>query len=333
MTSSRDLSRHTPTGPRDPQVEGPGGQPLPCPGCGYDLRGTRRGAPCPECGGTHVAARIRATATALEPESSREEELERAFSELGTAAAGTLLLWAGCVWLPLIGPVAWAVTGMFCFWRLTGTLRLRSRGVLQAEWVPFPATHAFGLCITECVVAVAAVGVTAAASVGIWPTALRPVAGALQAVLIAVIAGQLAVHARLAGAVAAREGVHALRVSARIAAMLAPVAACAAVPVLANVLSRAWAIPASAVPMVERIMTALLLGLGLAGVVSAISLRVAMQGLANVVPGGVDAPPRPRRTMAMPVVPPPAWADQSDEPIPLVEDDSSESAGDAQGHR
>lgn len=35
--------------PADPKLAAAAAQPLPCPGCGYDLRGLRGGA-CPECG-------------------------------------------------------------------------------------------------------------------------------------------------------------------------------------------------------------------------------------------------------------------------------------------
>ena len=294
----------------------------PCPGCGYDLRGQVSGARCPECGMVAAAASITASRTALAPALTRAEQIEVGFSELGTAAAGTVLLWAGCVWLPLLGPIAWAVVGMFAFWRLAGMRRLRQLGILDAQHMPFPVPHALGLCIIEVSIAVPTILVTAVASFGILSTVLQPAATVLQVLLIAATGGQLCVSALLAGTVARREGVSSLRVASQAALLLAPVGTLVLVPIAVQWLSGSGALTGKAATALSASMTAIMLALGAGGIVAALALRVALHGLSSVVPSGVDAPKATRRSTA-PLPPPtkPDWADASDDPIPLADEE------------
>jgi hypothetical protein len=270
------------------------------------------------------AARAPSIATARAPAQTRAEQVEVAFTELGTAATGTVLLWGGCVWLPLLGPVAWAVVGLFAFWRLVGMRRLRALGILEAEHMPYPVPHALGLSIIEVSLAAPTILVTAAASVGVLPTVLQPTAATLQLLLIAVTGGQLCVSAMLARAVARREGVQALRVAAHIAMLLAPVGTLAILPILIQWLASTGAVTGKAASAIGASMTVLTIALGAGGIVAALALRYALHGLSSVVPSGVDAPPVPRRGLA-PMPPPsrPAWQSDSDEPIPLVDEDGS----------
>jgi hypothetical protein len=263
--------------------------------------------------------------TTLVPALTRAEQIEIAFSELGTGAMGTVLLWAGCVWLPLLGPVAWAVVGLFAFWRFMGMRRLRSLGVLGAAHMPYPVPHGVGLSMIEVALAVPTVLFTAAASVGIWPSALSPVATTLQLMLIAVTGGQLCVSAMLAGAVARRESVHSLRVAAHAALLLAPIGALVVVPVLIQWLVGSGAIGGKTASALSNSMTAIMLGLGAAGIAASLALRYSMHGLSAVVPAGVDAPrTAAREPVPLPTPSPPAWAGDPDEPIPLVGDEASD---------
>lgn len=274
-----------------------------------------------------ATAALSTPATTLAPSLTRAEQLEVAFSELGTAAAGTVLLWAGCVWLPLLGPVAWAVVGLFAFWRLVGMRRLRELGVLGSDDMPYPVPHGLGLAIIEVAIAVPAILATAAASVGIFSSVLQPVAGVLQAMLIAATGGQLCVSAMLAATVARRESVSSLRVAAHAALLLAPVGTLAIVPIAVQWFIGTGAIAGKAAAAVSSSMTAIMLGLGAAGIVASLALRYALHGLSSVVPSGVDAPRAPTRgPVPMPPPAPPEWAGDSDEPIPLADGDD-----DAQG--
>jgi len=268
--------------------------------------------------------------TTLAPALTHAEQTEVAYGELGTAAVGTVLLWGGCVWLPLLGPVAWAVVGLFAFWRLMGMRRLRALGVLGAGYLPYPVPHGVGLSMIEVALAVPTVLITAAASVGIWPSALGPIATTLQIMLIAVTGGQLCVSAMLAGAVARREAVHSLRIAANAALLLAPIGALVTVPVVIQWLVGSGAITGKAASGLSASMTAIMLGFGAAGIAASLALRYAMHGLSSVVPAGVDAPKAPARgPVPLPVPAPPEWAGDSDEPIPLVGDEPH--AGGAEG--
>jgi hypothetical protein len=268
------------------------------------------------------AARAPATATARTPAQTHAEQVEIALSELGTAATGTILLWGGCVWLPLLGPVAWAVVGLFAFWRLVGMRRLRALGILGAEYMPYPVPHALGLSIIEVSLAAPTILVTAAASVGVLQTVLQPAAAVLQLLLIAVTGGQLSVSAMLARTVARREGVQALKVAAHVALLLAPIATIAIVPILLQWIAATGAVTGKAASAIATSMTAFTIALGAGGIVAALALRYALHGLASVVPCGIDAPPAPRRGLApMPRPSRPVWQSDSDEPIPLVGED------------
>ena len=272
--------------------------------------------------------------TALSHGLTRAEQIEIAYSELGTAAAGTILMWGGCVWLPLLGPVAWAVVGLFAFWRFMGMRRLRALGVLGAGYLPHPVPHGVGLSMIEVGLAVPTVLITAAASMGIWPSALSPIAAALQLMLIAATGGQLCVSAMLASAVARREAVRSLRVAAHAALALAPIGALVAVPVLIQWLVGSGTIAGKTASALSTSMTAIMLGLGAAGIVAALALRYAMHGLSSVVPAGVDSPKAPvRGPEPLPAPSPPAWAGDPDEPIPLAGDepDEGEERGDGSG--
>lgn len=279
-----------------------------------------------------AAPSIAASPTSLAPALTRAEQVEAAFSELGTAAAGTILIWAGCVWLPLLGPVAWAVVGLFAFWRLMGMRRLRALGILNAAHMPYPVPVALGLCIIEASIVVPTILVTAAASVGILPSVLQPVAAALQALLIAATGGQLCVSALLAGTVARREGVSSIRIAAHAALLLAPVGALVVLPIAIQWLVVGGAVTGKAATALSSSMTAIKLALGVGGIAASLAIRYAMHGLASVVPSGVDAPKAPRRGMApLPSSAPPAWKSDSDEPIPLVGDDDGDGPADP-GH-
>lgn len=273
------------------------------------------------------------SATTLSPALTRAEQLEVAFSELGTAAAGTILLWAGCVWLPLLGPVAWAVVGLLAFWRLLGMRRLRALGVLGAEYMPYPVPHAFGLCIIEVSLAAPTILVTAAASVGMLTTVLQPTAAVLQVMLIVATGGQLCVSALLAATVARREDVSPLRVAAHAALLLAPVGTLAVVPICIQWLIGTGAVTGKAASAIGNSMTAIMLGLGACGMVASLALRHALHGLSSVVPSGVDAPRPPARgPVPLPPPTPPEWAGDSDDPIPLVGGDDGPDEGTGSGH-
>lgn len=279
---------------------------------------------------TRTSASVVASSTTLAPALTRAEQVEVAFSELGTAAAGTILLWAGCVWLPLLGPVAWAVVGLFAFWRLMGMRRLRALGVLGAQHMPYPVPHGLGLSIIEVSLAAPTVVVTAAASVGVAPSVLQPAATVLQVVLIAVTGGQLCVSAVLAGAVARREGMPSLRVASSAALILAPVGILTIVPIGIQWLVGSGAVTGKAAATLNSSMTAITLALGAGGIAAALALRYALHGLSAVVPAGVDSPkPPPRGPVPLPAPSPPEWAGDPDEPIPLVGDESRD--GDANG--
>jgi hypothetical protein len=275
-----------------------------------------------------AAAQAAPSTTGLAHALTRSEQVEMAFSELGTAAVGTVLLWGGCVWLPLLGPVAWAVVGLFAFWRFMGMRRLRAVGVLGAGHLPYPVPHGVGLSMIEVALAVPTVLITAAASVGIWPSALSPVATVLQMVLIVVTAGQLCISALLASAVARRESVPSLRVAAQAAMLLAPIGALVVIPVLIQWLVGSGALTGKTASSLINSMTAIMLGLGAAGIAASLALRYAMHGLSSVVPSGVDSPKAPARGPApLPAPSPPAWAGDPDEPIPLVGDEPVDRRG------
>lgn len=279
---------------------------------------------------SRAAVAVPPSGTTLAPSLTRAEQLEVAFGELGTAAAGTILLWAGCVWLPLLGPVAWAVVGLFAFWRLVGMRRLRGLGVLSADYMPYPVPHALGLCIIEVSLAAPTVLVTAAASVGMVTTALQPTAAVLQVMLIIATGGQLCVSALLAAAVARRETVSPLRVAAHAALLLAPVGTLAVVPICIQWLVGTGAVTGKAATVIGSSMTAIMLGLGACGIAASLALRYALHGLSAVVPSGVDAPRPPARgPVPLPAPTVPDWAGDPDEPIPLVDgdDDAGEGTG------
>lgn len=272
------------------------------------------------------------TPASLTPALTRAEQIEVAFSELGTAAAGTMLLWGGCVWLPLLGPVAWAVVGLFAFWRLMGMRRLRELGVLSAEHMPYPVPHGVGLSIIEVSLAAPTILVTAAASVGAIPSVLQPVAAVLQVMLITVTGGQLCVSSLLAAAVARREGVSSLRIASKAAFMLAPVGALVVVPIGIQWLVGSGALAGKAASALNSSMTAIMLALGAGGIAASLALRYALHGLSSVVPSGVDAPKAPPRWTARTSPPTqPEWSSDSDEPIPLVGEDSTQDEGGASG--
>lgn len=300
-------------------------EPRPCPACGYDLRGIGQRSRCPECGLSITSASLPASPAALSPSLTRAEELEVAFSELGTAAAGTVLLWAGCVWLPLLGPVAWAVVGLFAFWRLMGMRRLRALGVLGAPYMPYPVPHGVGLSMIEVSLAVPTILATALASMGILTSVLKPTAAILQAMLIAATGGQLCISALLAATVARREAVSSLRIAAHAALLLAPVGTLVVVPIGVQWLIGTGTVTGKAAAAISSSMTAIMLALGAGGIAASLALRYALHGLSSVVPSGVDAPRAPRgRPVPMPAPSPPEWAGNPDEPIPLVEEGDSE---------
>jgi len=266
-----------------------------------------------------AASSVVASTASLVPSLTRAEQIEMAFSELGTAAAGTILLWAGCVWLPLLGPVAWAVVGLFAFWRFMGMRRLRALGLLSAEHLPYPVPHSMGLCVIEVSVAAPTIVVTAAASVGILTSVLQPVATVLQVILIVATGGQLCVSALLAGAVARRESVSSIRVASQAALLLAPIGTLVVLPITVQWLVGSGAVTGKAASALSTSMTAIMLALGAGGIGASLALRYALHGLSSVVPSGVDAPKgRPRGPLIMPPPTRPDWADASDEPIPLV---------------
>lgn len=273
-------------------------------------------------------ATIAASPTSHTPALTHAEQVEVAFSELGTAAVGTVLIWAGCVWLPLLGPVAWAVVGMFAFWRLVGMRRLRRLGILTRERMPYPVPHALGLCIIEVSLAAPTIVVTAAASVGFIPSALQPAASVLQVLLIALTGGQLCVSALLAGAVARREGVSSIRVASQVALLLTPVGTLVVIPIAVQWLVGSSAVTGKAATALSSAMTPVMLALGAGGIAASIALRYAMHALSSVVPSGVDAP-RPARRGPVPLPPPtrPEWDSASDDPIPLVGDDQDAAGG------
>lgn len=275
-----------------------------------------------------ATAAASASPTALAPALTRAEQVEIAFSELGTAALGTVLLWAGLVWLPLLGPVVWAVVGLFAFWRLVGMRRLRMLGILGADYMPYPVPHGLGLSIIEVSLAAPTILVTAAASAGIVTTFLQPAAAALQVLLIVVTGGQMCVSAALAGAVSRREGVPALRIASHAALLLAPVGTLMVVPICIQWLVASGAITGTAAKAASASLTAIMLALGACGIVASLALRYAMHGLSSVVPSGVDSPkPPPRGPVPLPPSAPPEWAGDADEPIPLVGSDD-DPAGD-----
>jgi hypothetical protein len=304
------------------------GEPRPCPACGYDLRGIGPRSRCPECGLSNATAPLPASQAALSPSLTRAEELEVAFSELGTAAAGTILLWAGCVWLPLLGPVAWAVVGLFAFWRLMGMRRLRALGVLGAPYLPYPVPHGLGLSIIEVSLAVPTILATGLASVGTLTSVLQPVATVLQALLIAATGGQLCVSALLAATIARREAVPSLRIAAHAALLLAPVGTLVIVPIGVQWLIGTGAVTGKAAAAISSSMTAIMLALGAGGIAASLALRYALHGLSSVVPSGVDTPRGPLEGPSpVPAPSPPEWAGDPDEPIPLVEEDHDEGEG------
>ena len=275
-----------------------------------------------------AAGAVQSSPTSHAPALTRAEQIEVAFSELGTAAAGTILLWCGCVWLPLLGPVAWAVVGLFAFWRLMGMRRLRELGVLGAEYMPYPVPHGVGLSLIEVSIAAPTILITAAASVGVIPSVLQPVAAVLQVMLIAVTGGQLCVSSLLAAAVARREGVSSLRIAAKAAFMLAPVGSLVVVPIGVQWLVGSGALTGKAASALNTSMTAIMLALGAGGIAASLMLRYALHGLSSVVPSGVDAPKAPPRWTALrPPPTPPEWSSDWDEPIPLVGDDGPTSEG------
>lgn len=283
-----------------------------------------------------AAAAVPASPTALAPALTHAEQVEIAYGELGTAALGTILLWAGLVWLPLLGPVVWAVVGLFAFWRLVGMRRLRMLGALGATYMPYPVPHALGLSIIEVSLAAPTVAVTAAASAGLLPTALQPAAAALQLMLIVATGGQLCVSAALAGAVARHEGVPSLRIASHAALLTAPLGALMAVPICIQWLVASGAITGPAAKAVSTSLTAIMLALGACGIVASLALRYALQGLSSVVPSGVDSPkPPPRGPVPLPPSAAPEWAGDPDEPIPLVggEDDSASDREPPRGRR
>ena len=269
-----------------------------------------------------------ASRTSLAPALTRAEQIEAAFSELGTAAVGTALIWGGCVWLPLLGPVVWAIVGMFAFWRLVGMRRLRDLGILAGEHMPYPVPHAMGLCIIEVSLAAPTIVVTAATSVGFIPSALQPVASALQVLLIIVTGGQLCVSALLAGAVARREGVSSIRVASQVALLLAPIGTLVVIPIAVQWLVGSGAVAGKAATALGSAMTAFMLALGAGGIAASIALRHAMHALSSVVPSGVDAPRPPRRgPVTLPPPTRPEWDSASDDPIPLAGDDHDAAGG------
>jgi hypothetical protein len=260
------------------------------------------------------------SAPSLTPARTRAEETELALGELGTAAAGSALLWAGCVWLPLLGPVVWAIVGLFAFWRFAGMRRLHAMGFLDGPGVPYPLAHGYRMSIIEVSIAVPTILVTAAASVGWWTSVLPNIAALMQATLILATGGQLCVSAALASTVARREGVPALRVAARAALVLAPIGTLMVVPIAVQWLVGAGAAPAGIPRAIASSMTTIMLLLGAGGIAAALALRYALHGLSSIVPGGTGAPPRPRPPRPMPPPTPPEWAGDPDEPIPLVGD-------------
>lgn len=270
-----------------------------------------------------ASSALPASPVALSPSRTRAEEMELAFGELGTAAAGSILLWAGCVWLPLLGPVAWAIVGLFAFWRFAGMRRLHALGILASAGMPFPIPHGYRMSIIEVSLAIPAVAVTAAASVGWWTSVLQPVATLLQTMLIVATGGQLCVSAVLASVVARREGVSALRTAAQGALLLAPVGTLAVVPIVIQWLASTGAVSAGIARTLSTSMTTVMLLLGLGGIAAALLLRHSLHGLSAVVPGGTAAPHPTRAPPPMPPPSPPDWAHDSDDPIPLVGDDDA----------
>ena len=105
----------------------PSPEALECHHCGYPLRGIQSDA-CPECG-TPKRRSVFAPRWSAANLISREAEL---LSDLRVATLGTLILWGGLTYLPIVGQVGWVALAIVALWRLIVLDRL-SRLSLEGD--------------------------------------------------------------------------------------------------------------------------------------------------------------------------------------------------------
>lgn len=144
----------------------PNSVPFPCRNCGYDLRGGSREI-CPECGlkiALHSGPRssVREDANAV---------IVQAIEGVQKGVWWSLILWLGCVALPLVGGLAWVALALISGWRTLALWRLQqttfvsdlgSNPVVASWWI---------LARTELAVAIIGGMMTAVASLNDvpWP--------------------------------------------------------------------------------------------------------------------------------------------------------------------
>lgn len=108
-------------------------KPVPCPECGYDLRGHGDAGRCPECGRTITESDLDDAGLAPPDPATAVER-----SGLGLVAAASwssAILLSGLLELPLIGGVLLLAAFFGCLARLIGAVRLR-RGPLPLDEDP-----------------------------------------------------------------------------------------------------------------------------------------------------------------------------------------------------
>ena len=114
---------------------------LPCSNCGYDLRATTGGV-CPECG---TRVQQRRSLGLSSSESDPTNSVIEALIQVRKGVCWSLLLWLGCVAVPVIGQLAWVALAIasglrsVAHWRLVQTkyLSMFAQEPMLASWSRF----------------------------------------------------------------------------------------------------------------------------------------------------------------------------------------------------
>ncbi len=104
----------------------PTANPFPCTECGYDLRAAT-GEVCPECG-CEITRRTYSRSSVEQDQSATAVE---AFGETRKGVDWTLVVWLGCVAVPIVGQLAWVVLALVSGWRTLALRRLLKTQFLE----------------------------------------------------------------------------------------------------------------------------------------------------------------------------------------------------------